>query len=161
MSGPMFLMLKKSSDRRQREALEEAFKKADINGDGKLSVDEYSRILTENGVIITREEIIQMIKFADKDHDGCISRDEFMGNEEETPTRCQSSSRSANSNADLAFGVFDKNHDGYVTKSEMLQASKNLTKSQVQAVFALNDGNKDGKLNKSEFRDFMSKRNCN
>ena len=33
--------------------------------------------------------------------------------------------------AELAFNVFDKNHDGYVTKNEMLKVSKNLTKEQV------------------------------
>ena len=33
--------------------------------------------------------------------------------------------------ADLAFKVFDKNHDGYITKEEMLKTSKNLTKKQV------------------------------
>ena len=34
--------------------------------------------------------------------------------------------------ADLAFKVFDKNHDGYITKEEMLKTSKNLTKKQVR-----------------------------
>ena len=33
--------------------------------------------------------------------------------------------------AELAFNVFDKNRDGYITKNEMLKASKNLTKEQV------------------------------
>lgn len=38
--------------------------------------------------------------------------------------------------AELAFKVFDKNHDGYITKSEMLKASKNLTKEQVSLLQA-------------------------
>ena len=93
-------MLKKSSDRRQQEALEGAFKvikfflysfiiskvvfyyskytiliskkfqKADINGDGVLSVDEYYRILKEHGIQCSRDEILQIIQIADKDHDG-------------------------------------------------------------------------------------------
>ena len=33
--------------------------------------------------------------------------------------------------AELAFNVFDKNHDGFITKNEMLRGSKNLTKEQV------------------------------
>ncbi len=33
--------------------------------------------------------------------------------------------------ADIAFNVYDKNHDGYVTKNEMLKGSKHLTKQQV------------------------------
>ena len=32
---------------------------------------------------------------------------------------------------DLAFNAFDKNHDGFITKTEMLKTSKNLTKRQV------------------------------
>ena len=38
---------------------------------------------------------------------------------------------SADGKAELAFKVFDKNHDGYITKGEMLKVSKNLTKEQV------------------------------
>jgi len=57
--------------------------------------------------------------------------------------------------AELAFNVFDKNHDGYVTKNEMLKVSKNLTKEQVDAVFERNDNNHDGKLNLQEFQEFM------
>ena len=34
--------------------------------------------------------------------------------------------------ADRAFNVFDKNHDGYITKAEMLKMSKNITKAQVR-----------------------------
>ena len=34
--------------------------------------------------------------------------------------------------AEIAFNVFDKNHDGFVTKGEMLKGSKNLTKQQVK-----------------------------
>lgn len=37
---------------------------------------------------------------------------------------------------DLAFNAFDKNHDGYITKNEMLKTSKNLTKKQVSALFS-------------------------
>jgi calcium-binding protein CML len=148
MSGAMFLMLKKSNDRRQREALEAAFKKADINGDGFLSADEYCRILTDHGIDCTHEEILQIMQVADKDHDGKISREEFVG---EAPKRKDSSE----AKAELAFNVFDKNHDGYITKGEMLKVSKNLTKEQVDAVFKRNDGNHDGKLTLEEFQEFM------
>ncbi len=43
----------------------------------------------------------------------------------------QSRKYSADGKAELAFKVFDKNHDGYITKGEMLKVSKNLTKEQV------------------------------
>ena len=44
----------------------------------------------------------------------------------------QGTKYSADGKAELAFKVFDKNHDGYITKNEMLKVSKNLTKEQVQ-----------------------------
>lgn len=151
MSGAMFLMLKKSSDRRQREALEAAFKKADVNGDGFLSADEYYRILKDHGVDCSYEEIMHIMQIADKDHDGKISKEEFIGTEK--PQKAKDLGPDAK--AELAFNAFDKNHDGYITKSEMLKVSKNLTKQQVDAVFKRNDGNHDGKLTLEEFQEFM------
>ena len=44
--------------------------KADTNGDGFLSAEEYYTILKAHGVECSKEEIIQMMQIADKDHDG-------------------------------------------------------------------------------------------
>jgi Ca2+-binding EF-hand superfamily protein len=38
---------------------------------------------------------------------------------------------STDDKSEIAFKAFDKNHDGYITKGEMLKVSKNLTKEQV------------------------------
>jgi Ca2+-binding EF-hand superfamily protein len=46
--------------------------KADTNGDGFLSADEYYTILKAHGVECSREEIVQMMQIADKDHDGSV-----------------------------------------------------------------------------------------
>ena len=46
--------------------------KADVNGDGFLSADEYYRILKDHGIDCTYEEIMQIMQVADKDHDGKI-----------------------------------------------------------------------------------------
>jgi len=156
MSGSMCLMLKKSSDRRQQEALEGAFKRADINGDGVLSVDEYYRILKEHGIQCSRDEILQIIKIADKDKDGVISKEEFLGGPVAKNHSRRGSTAEKEAKADIAFKVFDKNHDGYITKDEMLKTSKNLTKKQVQAVFEMNDIDHDGKLTREEFHEFMN-----
>lgn len=152
MSGAIALMLKKSKDRRQHEALEAAFKRADANGDGLLSEDEYFRILNDHGIECSHDEIKEIIRLADKDNDGFISREEFLG---EAPKR-QPEPESAEKRAERAFKVFDKNHDGYVTKDEMLRLCKNLSKEQVDAVFARNDVNHDGKLTRKEFEDFLN-----
>ena len=57
-----------------------------------------------------------------------ISREEFLG---EAPKR-QPEPESAEKRAERAFKVFDKNHDGYVTKDEMLRLCKNLSKEQAR-----------------------------
>jgi len=152
MSGAMFLMLKKSADRRQHEALENAFKRADVNGDGYLSVEEYYRILKDHGIQCTKEEILQLIQMADKDNDGLISREEFLG---EGGSADPAPKFGDDEKTDLAFKAFDKNQDGYITKTEMLKTSKNLTKRQVDAVFLRNDVNQDGKISREEFHEFM------
>ena len=54
-----------------------------------------------------------------------VSREEFMG---EAPKKVQL--ESAEKRAERAFNVFDKNHDGFVTKDEMLKLCKNLNKEQ-------------------------------
>ena len=46
------------------------FQRADINEDGVLSVDEYYRILKEHSINCSRDELLQIIKIADKNKDG-------------------------------------------------------------------------------------------
>ena len=40
--------------------------------------------------------------------------------------------------AQMAFKLYDKDKDGYITKAEMVKLSKNLTKEQVEKVFKKN-----------------------
>ena len=49
----------------------------------------------------------------------------------EAPKRLPPEPESAEKRAERAFKVFDKNHDGFVTKDEMLRLCKNLSKEQV------------------------------
>ena len=46
------------------------FQRADANGDGLLSEEEYFRILNDHGIECTRDEIKEIIRLADKDNDG-------------------------------------------------------------------------------------------
>ena len=58
-----------------------------------------------------------------------ISKEEFIGEAGASPT--SSKKMDADAKAEIAFKAFDKNHDGFVTKSEMMKVSKKLTKEQV------------------------------
>ena len=55
-----------------REKFPHSLQRADVNGDGYLSVEEYYRILKDHGIQCTKEEILQIIQIADKDHDGYV-----------------------------------------------------------------------------------------
>ena len=59
--------------------------------------------------------------------------------------------------AELAFKLYDKDKDGYITKNEMEKLSKNLTKEQIEKVFARFDADGDGRLSYAEFRKMMNK----
>lgn len=147
------LMLKKAGDKRQEQALQEAFKKADVNGEGKLTVDEYFRILQEHSIRTTKEEIMNLMEIANKSGDGYITRAEFLG---DGTANVRSDMLEK---AEMAFNLMDRNRDGYITKQEMLQTTKKLTEKQIDAVFERNDRDRDGKLSKEEFTEMMCKAN--
>ena len=69
-----------------------------------------------------------------------VSREEFMG---EAPKR-QPEPESAEKRAERAFKVFDKNHDGFVTKDEMLKLCKNLSKEQARTNYESTTCNDSG-----------------
>ena len=72
-------------------------------------------------------------------------------------TEPQAQKMDMNTKAELAFDLIDKDHNGFITKSEMLKMYKNLTKEQVDALFKKSDTNHDGKLSLNEFKDMMLK----
>ena len=59
--------------------------------------------------------------------------------------------------AEIAFKLYDKDRDGYITKSEMEKLSKTLTKEQIDKVFTRFDADGDGRLSYAEFRKMMNK----
>ena len=59
--------------------------------------------------------------------------------------------------AEMAFKLYDRDKDGYITKSEFIKLSKNLTKEQIEKAFAKFDSDGDGRLNWEEFKKMMVK----
>ena len=66
-----------------------------------------------------------------------ISKEEFLGEPAAKSSSRRGSYVEKEAKADLAFKVFDRNHDGYITKEEMLKGSKNLTKKQVKRIWQI------------------------
>ena len=65
--------------RTKEKDLAKAFRAADTDGTGSLSVDEYIAVFQSQGVNVTRDQALAFFKDKDRDHDGRISFDEFIG----------------------------------------------------------------------------------
>ena len=90
-----------------------------------------------------RDDVQQLFREKDRDHDGHLSFEEFTGQE---------------TKIEMAFRAFDKDGDGYISKEEFRQVCKGLTKVQVEAAFNKFDKEGNGKLNYREFCKMMHSR---
>merc|ERR1711953_647227 len=141
------LLLQKATNKRQKQMLKDAFKKADKNGDGKLSYEEYWNVIKMSGISISEAEFQEIVKVKDADSDGFISCKEFL-------ERSEGSSKKS----DIAFDILDKDGDGYLTKEEFSQAGGRITRKQIEAVYKRNDQDGDGRLSRDEYNSLVNKR---
>jgi len=142
--GFLALQGKKSKDKKTTGNLEDAFKDADTDKDGKLSLDEWVDVLIRTGHNTSRSEVIDAFREKDKNLDGLMSYEEFVGHE----TRNE-----------LAFKALDTNGDGFVSRSEFKKICPNMTKEQMEAAFAKFDKDKTGRINYTEFCTMLNKNN--
>ncbi|XP_046582415.1 uncharacterized protein LOC124289793 [Haliotis rubra] len=71
------MMHEKSKEKENPNALKDAFKVFDKNGDGTISAGELYDIMTQLGEALSRAEVDEMIREADKDKNGVIDYEEF------------------------------------------------------------------------------------
>ena len=81
MSAIVLFNQQRVRDRQKREQLTEAFRRADKNGDGRLSVDEIHGIYQNHGIEVTREEVQKIVEAADKDGTGLLTEKEFVNSQ--------------------------------------------------------------------------------
>jgi len=115
----------------------------DADSDGKLNRDQWFKVLNEAGYANSSSDVEKMFTTKDKDLDGKLSFEEFMGEK---------------SRAEKLFKLMDKDGDGFVTKSEFRTVCKNLDKAQVETAFKKFDQTGNDKLNYKEFCDMMNKK---
>merc|ERR1712110_193610 len=132
---------------REKEARKQEVRKmflaADLDGDGKLSKEEWEGVLRQAGVTVTREKVDQFFTSLDRDFDGRLTLEEFMG--EETPI-------------EKLFKLMDKNGDGYVSRKEFQQICKKMNKEQVRCAFDEFDTNGDAMLDYREFCEMVKRK---
>lgn len=154
---------KSLKDRRQTKAIEDLFDKADKNGNGRISVDEYVQIFAEHGIQLSPEEVEKVSNVANDD--GEVTKDEFLNyakhsdffksQMDKNASDSMAAKQEAVAKAERAFKLFDKDNDGYITKEEFAKISKKLSKDQVEAVFNKFDKDGDGVLSFEEFRSML------
>merc|ERR1712032_780721 len=131
-----FLRGRDSADEQHRRQIRKMFDKADKDKSGKLTKEEWHKVLNESGCKTSMKEVSDFFDEKDRDFDGCLSFGEFMG--EETPL-------------EKVFKSMDKDGDGTITKEEFLRIAKHLSPEQVEEGFSKFDTSGDNKLDYQEF----------
>jgi len=141
--GYLALQAKRAKEKKKVADLEDAFKLADTDKDGKLSLDEWMEALKSSGHNVSRTEVEDIFKEKDRDLDGTMSYEEFTGHDTKT---------------EIAFKAIDKNGDGFVSKAEFKRICPNLTKEQMEVAFAKFDKDGTGRINYKEFCEMLNKK---
>merc|ERR1711962_205709 len=126
-----------------RREVQKMFAKADKDGDGKLTPQEWHRVLNSSGCQTSMADVEEFFREMDRDHDGKLSFGEFMG--EETPLV-------------KVFKKMDKDGDGSISKEEYLNLCKNLSKAQAEEAFSRFDSSGDNNLDFKEFCQMIHQR---
>eukprot|EP00096_Caligus_rogercresseyi_P011330 TRINITY_DN4423_c0_g1_i1.p1 TRINITY_DN4423_c0_g1~~TRINITY_DN4423_c0_g1_i1.p1 ORF type:complete len:166 (-),score=59.39 TRINITY_DN4423_c0_g1_i1:1195-1692(-) len=140
--GFLALQQKKSKEKKKIADLEDAFRLADTNKDGKLSVESWLDILKATGHQVTRIDVVELFRDRELDPSGGMSFEEYSG---------------FDSRNELAFKAIDKNGDGFVSYSEFTKICPNLNKEQIESAFRKFDADGTGRINYKEFCSMMRK----
>lgn len=141
--GFLALQSKRTKEKAKIVDLENAFRAADKDKSGRISLDEWMEVLRSSGQDVTRSEVIEVFREKDRDLSGTMSFEEFCGHE----TRNE-----------LAFKAIDKNGDGFISKSEFKRICPNMSKEQIDRAFAKFDKDETGRINYREYCEMLNKK---
>ncbi len=140
----------KSYTEEQLAEFKEAFSLFDKNGDGTISETELGDIMGSLGQKLSPAELKEMIHEVDTDKNGTIDFKEFLQLMER-----QTSSSTNFDEYKEAFGIFDKNGDGFISADELKLVMKNvgegMSDHEVEQMIKEADIDGDGQINYPEF----------
>ncbi|CAM0949057.1 unnamed protein product [Alopecurus aequalis] len=146
-----------SSD--QLREFREAFAFFDKDGDGRISAEELSTVVRSLGQSPTPEQLRDMVRDVDADGNGTIEFAEFLA----LMSRQREATNADGSAAEElreAFRVFDRDHDGLISKAElrhvMISLGEKLSDEEVEGMIAEADLDGDGQVNFDEFVRMMT-----
>lgn len=104
---------KQAFTRQEQKSLRNAFRELDVNGDGKLTLEEISQVLTNSGDAKANEHVQALFKLGDVDSDGQLSYNEML------LAVAQTKLIEKEDRLHAMFEQIDKNHDGVLTPQEI------------------------------------------
>ncbi|XP_069108121.1 uncharacterized protein [Argopecten irradians] len=134
----------------QRMALQDAFNKFDIDGNGSITVQELGLAMRSIGENPSTKELREIVETADLDRNGTIEFEEFV-----LMVANRLKDFDIISEMKEAFEVFDQDDDGFLDKDDIRKAMAGLgvtlTEPEVTEMMEIADQDKDGRLNYKEF----------
>jgi len=138
----------------QLEDFKEVFNLFDKDRDGRLSVDEVSKVFKTLGVAAGDDSVKRMIERVDANKSGAVEFGEFVIVMQHQPKTPREDARLL-----AAFKIYDINNDGYITKQElqtvMEQCGEKLSDKEAQTMIDQADTDHDGRVNYREFINMM------
>eukprot|EP00210_Caulerpa_lentillifera_P006099 g5827.t1 len=130
------------------EGLRTIFEKLDKDQDGWISLEEMKSAMKEKGAKVREYELYRMIQNADLDQRGAVNYEEFIA------ANIQICRLDSEENIQKAFEALDADHNGYITRDEIVNALKNQnnhTEEEIDNIVAEVDLNGDGRIDYPEF----------
>ena len=136
------------------EELRNIFNTFDDDGSGNITVQEFQYALTKMNVYLPKEQVRDMIWEYDTDGDCNLDFDEFLKLISRLDPRVGQEIE-----INKAFKLFDKNHDGYISRTEIVDALTHFgitaTDEDIEMLFSITDDNDDGMISHAEFRNIL------
>ena len=137
--------------KQEREDLTKVFKAFDVNGDGKLEMDEIKAgYMNHYGKVLSDQEVEEMFLAVDTDKSGYIDYTEFI------VAATNNSNMTSEDKLRAAFRMFDKDDSGIIDADEIKQVlcfdgANPLSTESVDEMIRQVDINGDGEIEFDEF----------
>ncbi|XP_063718887.1 calmodulin-A-like [Symsagittifera roscoffensis] len=134
-----------------------AFDMFDLDKDGAIGEDELGKMMAQLGQPMSSQDLKEFIEEIDIDGNGSIEFNEFLEMMiKKNPSALDGKEKNANDDISIAFKVFDRNGDGFISKNELMHVlmglGENLTEDDVMEIIDEGDKDKDGRLSYEEFK---------
>ncbi|THD22149.1 Calmodulin striated muscle [Fasciola hepatica] len=132
-----------------------AFHFFDTNGDGVITTEELATTMQYLGLQASNNDLLNMMRQADEDGNGCIDFKEFV----RMMTEYYSQLTKSTDIYKRVFAEFDNNGDGFIDLQElkriMSSVGESLTESDLDEMIKEADQDGDGKVSFQEFIDVL------